>query len=236
MAFRPHAELRERVQTAVDEADEYTTTSNFLRELVEEALDRREQSAYERAELTRDIGARLEEKREVHESQERVIQRFVEKGLEADEAIVVDLPEDTRQRVETEQGEAKKELEEIVRELIVDGLERREQDTVDAIGGDDELRHLVDLAREDGEDRPDAVRRLLREGVRSGRPLGRAKNWATFGFLVLFSVMVLVTILPDRFAAWGGGAVLVTIAAVGVQLVRAAYWWLFGEGAELRAR
>jgi len=235
IAFRPHSDLRDRLEKAVEDGDEYTNTSNFLRELVEEALDRREQSAYERMGLPRDVGAQLEVKRAHHESEERVVRQFLMKGLEADEAIVVDIPEETdlRDRVENAQR-AEETLEEVVRRLVVDGLDAREQGVLESIGADEELRHLVDTAREEGEDKGDAVRRLIRRGAKRQSPIAKAKNSAVVFSVVTIVLLGLVNLNPPSVITNGGAAaLLLSLVWLIFRTIQAAYWRLFGEGREV---
>ncbi|MFY4815021.1 hypothetical protein ACOJIV_20350 [Haloarcula sp. AONF1] len=52
-----------------------------------------------------------------------------------------------------------------VRRLIRRGIEAEEEDSLDKLDVDDELREQVEAVREDGETLDDAVRRLLRAGV-----------------------------------------------------------------------
>ena len=56
---------------------------------------------------------------------------------------------------------------EAVRRLIRRAIESEEEDTLDKLEVDDELRDRVEAAREDGETLDDAVRRLLRVGIAS---------------------------------------------------------------------
>jgi hypothetical protein len=54
--------------------------------------------------------------------------------------------------------------EDILREVVEDGLTARRGDALDAIGADEELREDVEARRWENESLDEAVRRLIREG------------------------------------------------------------------------
>jgi len=66
---------------------------------------------------------------------------------------------------EAEEASPEKNKSAFLRSLIVDGLDAKERDVLDAIDASDELREAVETRRKEGEALDDAARRLLREGV-----------------------------------------------------------------------
>jgi len=66
---------------------------------------------------------------------------------------------------EAEEASPEKNKSAFLRSLIVDGLDAKERDVLDAIDASDELREAVEARRKEGEPLDDAARRLLREGV-----------------------------------------------------------------------
>jgi hypothetical protein len=70
---------------------------------------------------------------------------------------------------EAEEAAPEENKSAFLRSLIVDGLDAKDRDVLDAIDASDELREAVDEHREEGEPLDDAARRLLREGTNASR-------------------------------------------------------------------
>lgn len=66
---------------------------------------------------------------------------------------------------EAEEAAPEENKSAFLRSLIVDGLDAKERDVLDAIDASDELREAVEARRKEGEPLDDAARRLLREGT-----------------------------------------------------------------------
>lgn len=66
---------------------------------------------------------------------------------------------------EAEEASPEKNKSAFLRSLIVDGLDAKERDVLDAIDASEELREAVEARRIEGEPLDDAARRLLREGA-----------------------------------------------------------------------
>jgi hypothetical protein len=89
---------------------------------------------------------------------------------------------------EAEEASPEKNKSAFLRSLIVDGLDAKDRDVLDAIDASDELREAVEARREEGEPLDDAARRLLREGAdareRERTPKARALGAAGVALIV----------------------------------------------------
>lgn len=118
---------------------------------------------------------------------------------------------------EAEEAAPEENKSAFLRSLIVDGLDAKERDALDAIDASDELREAVDEHRLEGESLDDAARRLLREAADSERrtrtPLNRALGALGIAVVaVTGSVGFLFLGVPGAVAGFALWAVLVAFA------------------------
>jgi hypothetical protein len=118
---------------------------------------------------------------------------------------------------EAEEAAPEENKSAFLRSLIVDGLDAKDQDVLDAIDASDELREAVDEHRLEGESLDDAARRLLRQAAesdpRTRPPLNRVLG--ALGIAVVAatgSVGFLFLGVPGAVAGFALWAVLVAFA------------------------
>jgi len=95
--------------------------------------------------------------------------------------------------------------DDVVEKLLVEAVQARREDGLDAIGASDELRELVETNREDGEALDAAVARLARRGAEM-RTTYRGVITFTAGIGALMLVSVLITVYfgaPSAISAIG---------------------------------
>jgi|APHM01.1.fsa_nt_gi hypothetical protein len=114
--------------------------------------------------------------------------------------------EDDRERGESD--------ETVTRRFLKEAVEAREADALDAIGGDEDLRNMVDRVREDGEELDEATRRLVRSGVESETAFSPRERAFVGG--LLFSLIILPIIFVVFVSV--GVAVSYALFAAGVVL------------------
>lgn len=112
---------------------------------------------------------------------------------------------------EAEEASPEKNKSAFLRSLIVDGLDAKERDVLDAIDASEELREAVEARRIEGEPLDDAARRLLREGVEESpnrertpkyRAAGAAGVSIVIGSVAVFYFYVGALAAVVTFAIW----------------------------------
>jgi len=119
---------------------------------------------------------------------------------------------------------------EVVRRFLREAITARNEDALDKIGADDDLRAAVEGVQEDGEALDDAVRRLVREGVEADTSDPTLKDR-----VVLAAVFMIAAIIPTALA--GTGDVIFAIGfvcALGGSIIIEPYTRRAGEYTEAR--
>lgn len=130
LGARVTGERRERYEAAKEGEDGEISNADFLRALIDDGLDHREKTVYERLGCEDWVSARLEAERGPEESRERVIARFLAEAIELhdqDELDALGAGDDLRDRVEAA-AEEDEPLDVTIRHLLRDGLERVENE------------------------------------------------------------------------------------------------------------
>jgi hypothetical protein len=140
---------------------------------------------------------------EISVSKSEILRNVIRDGIDYEQNPyeLLDLPREVAAHVEDDREDDEAERAPIKR-AVVDGIESRRGDTVDAIGGDEDLRDMVDRVREDGEELDETIRRLVRDGVdkNTERPLGERVETG-FAVVALLLSPVLVAIWSSILAS-----------------------------------
>jgi hypothetical protein len=130
--------LLERYEAEEEERD-VGNKSEYLRALLRDGLDAREQTAYDRVDLPERLAARLEDERGVGDREKDVLREVVEDGLGArrgDALDAIGAGDNLRRRVEKHRDEGEP-LDDAIRRLVRTGVES---------GGESTLKDRVKVA------------------------------------------------------------------------------------------
>jgi len=132
---------------------------------------------------------------------------------------------------EAEEAAPEENKSAFLRSLIVDGLDAKDRDVLDAIGVSDELREAVERRRKDGESLDDASRRLLRASVAEARPTRRTRRDRLITGLGGAGVAAVPIALVALGLVVGGvlGGVLAALFAIALSVVAFAFGDLVGD-------
>lgn len=125
IAAKAKGELLERYKAQRDRLDEDATESELIRELLREGLDAKEAPLFARIDLPDKYAARVEDAREVGESDEELLRRLLRDLVQGwDEDVLDELgaSDELRDRVETEREEGES-LGGAVERLLREGAE-----------------------------------------------------------------------------------------------------------------
>jgi|APHM01.1.fsa_nt_gi hypothetical protein len=152
-----------------------------------------------------EVEREVEEDEAVTVSNSEVLRNIIRDGIDSRENPyqLLDLPNEVAAHVEDDREDGESRYAPIKR-AIQDGIESRRGDTLDTIGGDEDLRDMVDRVREDGEDLDEAIRRLVRDGVDSNtEESARERLEVCFAVFVLMLVPTLVVVAEGVVASVG---------------------------------
>lgn len=122
--------LLERYEAEEEERD-VGNKSEYLRALLRDGLDAREQTAYDRVDLPERLAARLEDERGVGDREKDVLREVVQDGLDArrgDALDAIGADDDLRRRVEKHQNEGEP-LDDAIRRLVRTGVDNGDETT-----------------------------------------------------------------------------------------------------------
>ena len=125
IAAKAKGELLDRYKAQVDRLGEDATESELIRELLREGLDAKEAPLFARIDLPDKYAARVEDAREVGESDEELLRRLLRdlvQGWDDDVLDDLDASDELRQRVEAEREEGES-LDGAVERLLRRGLD-----------------------------------------------------------------------------------------------------------------
>jgi hypothetical protein len=108
-----------------EERENVGNKSEYLRSLLRDALDAREQTAYDRVDLPERLAARLEDERGVGDREKDILREVVEDGLDSrrgDALDAIGADDDLRRRVEKHQNKGEP-LDDTLRRLVREGVE-----------------------------------------------------------------------------------------------------------------
>jgi hypothetical protein len=150
-----------------------------------------------------EIESNVLEDDEISVSKSEILRNVIRDGIDYEQNPyeLLDLPREVAAHVEDDREDNESESAPIKR-AVVDGIESRRGDTVDGIGGDEDLRDMVDRVREDGEELDETIRRLVRDGVdkNTERPLGERVETG-FAVVALLLSPVLVALWSSILAS-----------------------------------
>jgi hypothetical protein len=162
-----------------------------------------------------EVEREVEEDEAVTVSNSEVLRNIIRDGIDSRENPyeLLDLPNEVAAHVEDDREDGESRYAPIKR-AIQDGIESRRGDTVDTIGGDEDLRDMVDREREDGEDLDEATRRLVRDGVKNTPDDSlRGRASASFAVWVLMILPIIIVVARGLY-----DSVLISTLAASVLL------------------